>query len=79
MLKRLSIRQECARFFIQEHQLLHAILRGDEMNIIVFTKVLAHYDENQREMHWTELYDAYQKVKGKEEGGKIHKEEGVKR
>lgn len=73
MLKRVTVSQECAHFFILNYQYLHALLRGQGQNTIIFQNRLAKYTQAEIETYWSEMYDAFDKVRGKEDRGHLQK------
>lgn len=73
MLKRVNISQECAQFFMLNYQYLHALLRSQDQNAIIFQNRLAKYTADQIDTYWSELYDEYNHVRGKEDHRHIQK------
>lgn len=77
MLKKVQLSQECAEYMITSYQFMQAIVRGDEPNTSILQSKLARYDSNQVDGYWSELWDQYHAVKGKETGSKIQRSEAA--
>jgi len=79
MLKKVQLSQETVAWVILEHQLLHAILNNRQADITTYAQRLSRYDSNLLNGYWTEVFDQYDAVKGKEERGKIIRSTAVPR
>lgn len=71
MLKRVSLSQEAVLWLIDQHNFLNAILKEDAINAQVFQARLARYDAHVVQTLWAEVFEEFNRVRGKEEKGKI--------
>jgi len=75
MLRQVTVSQECAQFFIQNYQYLHAMLRGQGEAMATLQGRLAKYTQDQIDGYWSEMFDAYSKVQGKEDTRHIQRQQ----
>lgn len=71
MLKKVTLSQEAVQWLINEHNFLNALLRDDVINAEIFQARLSKYSKDQLDGYWSEVYDQFDKVRGKEEKAKL--------